>query len=123
MANDITWFGDYASWMPRGPTRIAPRKPRRAFIRERREAAGLTQEDLAYKLKTTKGTISRWENGARDPGSMAIEAIAEVLEIEPAKMYERPRPDSIDDRIANHPDLKPEIERFLDYLITRTKKS
>jgi transcriptional regulator with XRE-family HTH domain len=122
MANDIAWFGDYASWMPRGPTRIAPRKPRRPFLKERREAVGLTQEDLAYRLKTTKGTISRWESGARDPGWKGIQAIAEVLGIEPAKMYERPQPDSIDDRIANHPDLKPELERFLDYLITRSSK-
>ncbi len=123
MADDWRIFENYSSWMPRGPIRIGPRKPRRAFIRERREAAHLTQEQLADRLGTTKGTISRWETASRNPGSNAIEAIAEALGIDPSKMYEQPRPNSIDERIANYPELRAEVEIFLDYLITKRGRS
>jgi HTH-type transcriptional regulator/antitoxin HipB len=37
-----------------------------AMLRQARESAGLTQEELANKLKTKKSAISRIENHAED---------------------------------------------------------
>lgn len=61
--------------------RIGPKtlKPRRIFLKEWREHAGLTQEQLAERMGTTKATISRIENLARDPQLGFLEAAAEAL--------------------------------------------
>lgn len=60
-------------------TRIGPRKPPRIFLAEWRESVGLTQEQLANRLETTKATISRWENRERDPPLQALGALAEGI--------------------------------------------
>jgi len=33
------------------------------WLREIRDQAGLSQDELAYKLETNQSTLSRWENG------------------------------------------------------------
>lgn len=40
----------------------------------------ITQSELAEKLNTTKGTISKWENGKLEPDLDTLKKIAEVLE-------------------------------------------
>jgi len=60
-------------------TRIGPKKPVRIFISHRREDLKLSQEQLANRVGTTKGVISRWENGKRDITLGALGAIAEAL--------------------------------------------
>lgn len=46
---------------------------------ERRKKRNLTQEQLAKKVKTTKGTISNYENGHSTPPHETLVAIADVL--------------------------------------------
>lgn len=48
-------------------------------IKQAREIAGLTQEDLALKLKTKKTSISRIENHAKDIKLSTIEKVAQAL--------------------------------------------
>ena len=60
-------------------TRIGPKKPVRIFISHRREDKNLSQEQLANRIGTTKGSISRWENNERDITLGALGAIAEAL--------------------------------------------
>jgi transcriptional regulator with XRE-family HTH domain len=43
-----------------------------ADIRQRREALGLTQGQLAEKLGVALNTVSRWENGASQPESFEM---------------------------------------------------
>jgi ribosome-binding protein aMBF1 (putative translation factor) len=50
-----------------------------AMIRQIRESAGLTQEELAYKLKTKKTAISRIENHAEDIKISTLERVASAL--------------------------------------------
>jgi transcriptional regulator with XRE-family HTH domain len=50
-----------------------------AQIREAREAAGLTQAELAEKANTTQGTISRIENGEIVPRLDTLQRIADAL--------------------------------------------
>jgi len=49
------------------------------ILRQAREAAGLTQEELAKRLKTKKTAISRIENHAEDIKLSTLERVASAL--------------------------------------------
>lgn len=49
------------------------------MLREARERAGLTQEELARRLKTKKTAISRIENHAEDIKLSTLERVATAL--------------------------------------------
>lgn len=49
------------------------------LLRQARESAGLTQEELARRLKTRKTAISRIENHAEDIKLSTLERIAAAL--------------------------------------------
>jgi ribosome-binding protein aMBF1 (putative translation factor) len=49
------------------------------LLRQAREEAGLTQEDLAMKLRTNKSAISRIENHAEDIRLSTLRKCAEAL--------------------------------------------
>ncbi len=49
------------------------------MLKSAREEAGLTQEQLAEKLKTKKSAISRIENHAEDIKLSTLEKFAQVL--------------------------------------------
>ena len=49
------------------------------MLRQARESAGLTQEELARRLKTKKTAISRIENHAEDIKLSTLERVASVL--------------------------------------------
>jgi ribosome-binding protein aMBF1 (putative translation factor) len=48
-------------------------------LREARRAAGLTQEELARRMKTKKTAVSRIENHSRDIRLSTLEKIASAL--------------------------------------------
>lgn len=48
-------------------------------IKSVRKDRGLTQEGLAKRLKTTKGTISNYENGHSTPSNVMLKDLADVL--------------------------------------------
>lgn len=48
-------------------------------LKQARESAGLTQEELARKLKTKKTSISRIENHAEDIKLSTLKKVAEAL--------------------------------------------
>jgi len=50
-----------------------------AMLRQAREEAGLTQEEIARKLHTKKSAISRIENHAEDIRLSTLEKFAEAL--------------------------------------------
>lgn len=53
-------------------------------IKKLREGKGLTQEELAHRLKTTKQTIHKYEKGiVTNIPSDKIEALAKILETTP----------------------------------------
>ena len=49
------------------------------LLRQARERAGITQEDLARRTKTRKSSISRLENHAEDVRLSTIERVAHAL--------------------------------------------
>ena len=63
----------------------APPIPR-LYLKERRAAAGLTQEALANACETTKGVISQLESGYMRYNADWLGKIAAALGIEPAEL-------------------------------------
>lgn len=87
-------------------TRIGPRnaRPRRVFFREWREHRGLTQEQLADRLETTKATVSRMENSKSNYNRGYLEALADALDCEPFELLRSPHRPSIDDLLLKAPE-------------------
>lgn len=50
-------------------------------LKEIRKAKGLSQLKLAIDLNTNQNTISRYENGEREPGIAELIAIADYFDI------------------------------------------
>ena len=57
-------------------------------IKKYREEAGLTQAELAEKIGYDRTLILRWEQGTREPLASQVRAIANVLNVDVAKLYE-----------------------------------
>ena len=49
-------------------------------IRELREAAGMTQADLANRLQVSVPTVSKWESGVIRPNVGNLIQLAEIFE-------------------------------------------
>lgn len=49
-------------------------------IKQRREALGLSQADLAAKLDVVRSTIAMWETGHNVPPTRLLPALAQALE-------------------------------------------
>jgi len=86
--------------------RIGPRRPRRIYIAEWREARGLSQERLANRLNVTDVTVSRWETGRVEVSRPVMEAVAEALDIDVTDLYRHPDAPSADALLR---DQSPEI--------------
>lgn len=72
------------------PARLAARRIRRLYIAQWRDHRGMTQEQLANRLKTTSMTISRWERGAVALNTTVMSELADALGIEPEDLYHHP---------------------------------
>lgn len=59
-------------------------------LKKYRKLNKLTQEELAIKVKTTKGTISNYENGHSEPNIKMLIELSQVLKV------------SIDDLVGNN---------------------
>lgn len=75
------------------PAKIFPRRPRRVYLVEWREAKGLTQKQLAERIGTDVMTISRWENKRVAISTDTLAVLAEALGgdlMEPEDLYHHP---------------------------------
>lgn len=88
----ITTTGAGLNRLPFMVSRIAPKNPDllRLYLRQWREYAHLTQEELADAVSTTKGTVSRMETGSREPNLGYLAAFAEATGCHPADLFRRP---------------------------------
>lgn len=100
VADDARAIDGYVSLMV---TRIGPRRPRKLYLQEWREKRGISQEQQADRVDTTKATISRFETGSRKPTTEMLAALADSLEIEPQDFYRHPDTPSADELLRNAP--------------------
>jgi transcriptional regulator with XRE-family HTH domain len=71
--------------------RIQPNKTSvKVYLLEWREYRGMTQDELAERIDTTNGAISRWENGKRDITVGVLAAIAEALHCHVVDLFRHP---------------------------------
>jgi transcriptional regulator with XRE-family HTH domain len=52
---------------------------KRERLRQLRRSAGLTQEELAYRLGVDRTTVARWESGATEPSAWMQPKLAKLL--------------------------------------------
>lgn len=72
-------------------------------IKAVREAKGLTQREVARKLKTTSGVISRWENYPSRVNVPTLANLARVLDCSPADLLVEAlnRPEASEETVVN----------------------
>lgn len=61
----------------------------RWYLREWRKHFGLTQQQLADRMETSKSVISEWETGKKRWNQDMLEALADALGCEPADLIMR----------------------------------
>lgn len=52
-----------------------------SYVKEKRQAKGLSQRDLAQKLYVTESAVSKWERGVSYPDITQITPLCEVLDV------------------------------------------
>ena len=58
-----------------------------ANVRDARLKAGITQEDLARRLRKTQPTISSWESGATSISAEMLARLARLLGVKVSDLY------------------------------------
>ncbi|MBR3988222.1 MAG: helix-turn-helix transcriptional regulator [Clostridia bacterium] len=58
-----------------------------SIIKERRNALGITQKELADRLSISDKTVSRWESGNQVPDAILLPDLAEALNISINELY------------------------------------
>lgn len=56
------------------------------FFRDRRERLGLTQRQIADRLKMTPAAVSQWECGDAIPKVPLYDALAEIYRVSPERI-------------------------------------
>ena len=103
-------------------TRIGPKKPVRLYLAEWRDLRGLSQEQLANRIGSTKSSISRWETGERDITLGALSAIAEALDCDALDLYRDPARPSADALLQHMDDrMRRQAFRLIEALRTGTE--
>ena len=96
---------------------FGPKRRRTTFIRQWREFRGLSQDQLADRLYTSKASISRIEKGSQAYTQDFLEAAAEALRTDPASLLMR---DPEDDDIWSIWDQAKTAERTMIVDIAKT---
>lgn len=89
----------------------------RVYLKEWREYLGLTQEQVADRIDTTKGTVSRMEINSREPNLGYLAAFAEAIDREVAELFRDPQRPSQEDLLRNaSPEQAREIADFAEFV-------
>jgi transcriptional regulator with XRE-family HTH domain len=77
--------------VPVVPPVVVPLVINGAAVKRRREAMGMTQEQLAAALGVRKSNVSAWENGRSTPITGVFFLLCQVLEVEyPDELLQAP---------------------------------
>ena len=60
------------------------------YIRERREALGMSQGDLAERVGVTRPAVCLWESGSRNPETWRLPDIAAALGCKAGELFSPP---------------------------------
>lgn len=86
-------------------TRIHGRRPRRLFLKEHREAKGVSAEQMAGRLGIERESVYRLEREAMTRASPEKQAAyAEALDIAPEALWSPPGTPSLDAEVSGAPE-------------------
>jgi transcriptional regulator with XRE-family HTH domain len=101
--------------MPRPPRQPPPPRPAPgARLLARREAAGLTQAELAHRIGEKQTTLSLWERSGRPPRADALPKLAKALGVSIEALLGEASDDAPLAPIADNPGHVGELERAFD---------
>ncbi|MFC7319849.1 helix-turn-helix domain-containing protein [Halobacillus campisalis] len=78
-----------------------------------RKTKGLTQSELANKIKTTKGTVSNYENGYSTPSNEMLISLANALDVSVDYLLGRTKSNAKEPE-ENEYDTTEEINKLMD---------
>lgn len=106
------------------PTRIhhtSNRRPARVYLREWLDKRGLTAEQLAGRLDTSKSVVSKLINGKQRYNHDWLERIAYALDCDVPDLYRDPLRPSREDLLRQaSPEQMDQIISFAEYIISKT---
>ena len=87
-----------------------------ARMKQRREALGLTLDEIALEIGLAKSTIQRYENGKIQRLKLpVIEAIANVLSVDPSWLIGKSEnPEIVSNSLIVHSSLSPDEAQLLE---------
>lgn len=83
--------------------------PRAFYLKERRKLSGMTQEQLANVIGTTKGVISQLESGHMRYNEGWVTSTSQALNIAPFLLFVHPREDKCDVRLSRIKSAWPDL--------------
>lgn len=84
-------------------------------LKQLREQAGYSQEELAKLLNTSRSRIGMYEQGRRQPDFEMQEAIADLFNVSFDYLFGRSEQDILTEQLASLADGPEEIKDFLDF--------
>lgn len=100
--------------------KIGPKSPLRWYLREWRKKKGLSQEQLANRLDTNKGQISKLERGDQRMNDDWIAGLANALDIEPGDLLRDPEAPTLNDLLRSaSPEQMQEIRAIAQIMLRR----
>ncbi|UII55354.1 helix-turn-helix domain-containing protein [Cytobacillus spongiae] len=84
-------------------------------IKACRERVGMTQQELALKIRVGTGTIEKYESGEQHPDTQTVLKISTVLDIPASELLEQ-------DLQTNHVGIDHEIEQLVQEIGTKKAK-
>ncbi len=97
----------------------APKADGGPYLRENREAKGMTAAQMAEKLGIERESVYRLEAKADGVAAAKQKAYAKALGIEPRDLWHRPDSPSLDRRMADAP---PEVQESIRVLLNELLK-
>jgi transcriptional regulator with XRE-family HTH domain len=102
-------------------TRIHHGVPVRWYLREWRKKRGLTLEQVAERLDTTRGLISEFERGAKRVNDDWVAGFCWAYDVEPAQLLHHPDSPTLDERLKDASDeQKTVVIQFIDFTLRRS---
>ena len=93
----------------------------RVFLLEWRNYLNLTQEQVADRIGTTKGTVQRMEVNTREPNLGYLAAFAEAIDREVSDLFRDPKAPTQNELLKGlEPAQLREVEDFASYVRQRT---
>lgn len=104
------------------PTKIHDkgRRPARVYLREWRDAKGLSQDQLAERLETSKSVISKLETGKQRYNQDWLEAYAFALDVDVSAFFRHPDAPTPQELLAS---MTPDRQRTALQLLETLAKS